>query len=67
MLKPKTYPILRQAVEEGVLHGYNRAHKNVDNPDEVLLVDCIVKYTIESLFEWFEIDDYDDNSKFLNS
>lgn len=67
MLKPKTYPILLQAVEEGVLDGYSRAHKNVDNPDEVLLVDCIVKYTIESLLEWFEIDDYDNNSKSLNS
>jgi len=56
MLKPKSYPILLQAVEEGVLYGYNRAHKNVDRPDEVLLVDCIVKHTVQSILEWFEIE-----------
>jgi len=62
MLKPKTYPILLQAVEEGVLHGYNRAHKNVDKPDEILLVECIVKATMESVLEWFDIDDFDQAS-----
>jgi len=55
MLVPKTYPILLQAIEEGVLHGYNRAHKHVDNPDEILLVDMIVKSTIESILESFDI------------
>jgi hypothetical protein len=59
MLVPKTYPILLQAVEEGVLHGYNRAHKHVDNPDEILLVDMIVKCTMESLLESFDIKDQD--------
>jgi len=57
MLKPKTYPILLQAVEEGVLYGYNRAHKHVEKPDEILLVETIVKHTMESLLEWFEIED----------
>lgn len=62
MLKPKTYPILLQAVEEGVLHGYNKAHKHVDKPDEILLVECIVKATMESVLEWFDIDDFDQAS-----
>ncbi|MFZ9315677.1 MAG: hypothetical protein ACO24P_00160 [Candidatus Nanopelagicaceae bacterium] len=57
MLKPKTYPILQQAIEEGVLHGYNRAHKHVEKPDEILLVESIVKYTMEAIFEWFDIED----------
>lgn len=56
MLKPKTYPLLLQAVEEGVLHGYRRAHKHVDQPDEILLVENIIKYTMESILEWFEIE-----------
>jgi len=57
MLRPKVYPILLQAIEEGVLHGYNRAHKHVDQPDEILLVEMIVKHTMESVLEWFDIDD----------
>lgn len=57
MLKPKVYPILLQAIEEGVLHGYNRAHKHVDKPDEILLVETIVRSTLEAILEWFDIDD----------
>ena len=67
MLKPKTYPILLQAIEEGVLHGYNRAHKHVENPDEILLVDSIVKYTMESVLEWFQIDDNENDSQLTDS
>lgn len=55
MLQPKAYPILCQAIEEGVLNGYNRAHKHVEKPDEILLVDMIIKATTESILEWFEI------------
>lgn len=63
MLKPKSYPVLLQAVEEGVLHGYNRAHKHVDKPDEILLVDSIVKYTMQSILEWFEIETVEQSGK----
>jgi hypothetical protein len=56
MLKPKTYPILLQAIEEGVFHGYNRAHKHVEKPDEILLVECIVKTTMEAILDWFDIE-----------
>lgn len=56
MLKPKTYPLLVQAVEEGVLHGYRRAHKHVDKPDEIFLVETIIACTMSSILEWFEID-----------
>jgi hypothetical protein len=57
MLRPKTYPILLQAIEEGVLDGYRRAHKHVDSPDEILLVETIIKHTTKSVLEWFDIDD----------
>lgn len=57
MLKPRTYPILQQAIEEGVLHGYNRAYKHAEKPDEIFLVETIVRCTMDSIFEWFDIDD----------
>ena len=55
MLQPKTYPILVQAIEEGVLYGYNRAHKHEDKPDELFLIETITKSTLESILEWFDI------------
>jgi|GEM_PF-1463422 len=59
MLKPKTYPILQQAIEEGVLRGYKKAHKHVEKPDEIFLVETIINYTMESIFEWFDFDNSD--------
>lgn len=33
MMVPKSYIILRRAVEEGVQSGWNRAHKHTDTPE----------------------------------
>ena len=40
-MKPKTYPILVEAVENGVKYGYHRAHKHNDNPDQDQITDAI--------------------------
>ena len=56
-LKPKTYPILVDAIENGVKYGYHRAHKHNDNPDKDQVTDAIVAAVLNEIFEWFEIDD----------
>lgn len=55
MLTPKVFPVLQQAIEEGVLEGYRLAHSEVE-PDEILLVETIVKCTIRSVLDHFDID-----------
>jgi len=55
-LKPKTYPILVDAVENGVKYGYHRAHKHNDNPDSDQVTDAIISAVINEICEWFEID-----------
>ena len=56
MLIPKTYPLLMQAVEEGVILGLNRSQKrhNPDTPDEVI-AGCITDAVIECILDYFEI------------
>lgn len=55
-MKPKTYPILVDAVENGVKYGYHRAHKHNDNPDREQITDAITNAVINEICEWFEID-----------
>lgn len=56
-LRPKTYPLLVDAVENGVKYGYHRAHKHNDNPDQDQITDAIINAVINEIFEWFDIDD----------
>jgi len=62
-MKPKTYPILIQAVENGVAYGFHRAYKHADignnEPTEVQIKDAITDAVITELFEWFDIDNQD--------
>ena len=59
MLKPKTYQVLLQAVEEGVLLGVNRANKRFDEdfPTDVL-AGCIADAVMECVLDWFNIEEY---------
>lgn len=57
MLVPKTYPLLVQAIEDGIRMGYGRAHKHSDSPDEYQLLECLVDSTILAVMDRFDIDD----------
>ena len=65
-LKPKTYPILVQAVEEGVAYGLHRSYKHSDivnsEPTQYQIKDAITNAAINEIFEWFDIDDGLDNN-----
>jgi hypothetical protein len=56
-LKPKTYPILVQAVEVGVAYGYHRAYKHADEPTEAQIKDAVIEGVLNEICDWFEIAD----------
>ena len=56
-MKPKFHKILEQAINEGVLRGYRRAHKHIENPTEGAIIDNIVEQVMNSLDEWFDFED----------
>jgi DNA-binding MurR/RpiR family transcriptional regulator len=58
-MKPKFRKVLEIALEQGVSYGYNRAHKHVENPSQSAIVDEIVEQVINSLDEWFEFEDFE--------
>lgn len=46
------YRVIVRAVEEGVAHGWRRAHKHTDEPDEDSACEAIVRGVIDELCEW---------------
>lgn len=57
MMKPKFRNVLEMALEQGVRYGYNRAHKHVENPSEGAIIDSVVEGIMNSLYEWFDFEE----------
>ena len=58
-MKPKVYPVLDMAVENGVHYGLNRAYKYTDDPTREQLVAEITEAVLNSICEWFDMSDED--------
>jgi hypothetical protein len=58
-MKPKVYPVLDMAVENGVVYGVNRAYKYSDEPTREDLVAQITDAVLNSICEWFDLSDED--------
>ena len=56
-MRPRTYRVLELAVEDGVKYGWQHAHKYVENPNETDITFEIQKAVLNSLCEWFILDD----------
>lgn len=57
MIRPKTYTILIEAVENGVRYGVNRAFKHSEDPTKDHIMQEVETAVINEIFEWFEIVD----------
>jgi hypothetical protein len=55
-MKPKLFPVLEMAVEDGVAHGLNRAHKHIDNPTRDQIVVAVTEGVLNSICEWFDLE-----------
>ena len=56
-MRPKIRPLLEMCINEGVLRGYRRAHKHVENPTEESICQHIEEQVMSSLYEYFEFDE----------
>jgi hypothetical protein len=55
-LRVRAYDVLRRAIEEGVEHGWRRAHKHTDAPDEETIKDQVVTGILNEVCEYFDFD-----------
>ena len=52
-MKPNIHRILSRCIEEGLVVGYNRAHKHNDEPTSETIVDCQYTAIMNEIDEWF--------------
>lgn len=57
MMKPKTYRVLSEAVENGIKYGWHRAHKYDEEPDSVDIHAALHNAIMNEISEYFEFDD----------
>jgi hypothetical protein len=62
-MKAKEYNLIAQCVEDGVMLGWNRAHKHTEDPDPEAIRDAIEQAILSEICEWFDFDEgkKDDN------
>lgn len=62
-MKAKEYNLIAQCVENGVMLGWNRAHKHNDEPDPQQIRDAIEQAVLNEICEWFDFEEIrDDNN-----
>jgi hypothetical protein len=56
-MKVKVYNVVSRAVEEGINHGYRRAHKHTDNPGLAAIKDAIYNEVMNALCDVIDFDE----------
>jgi hypothetical protein len=56
-MKPKTYKILTDCIDNGIEYGWNRAHKHTDQPDSNVVKECIEDAIMLEISENFSFED----------
>ena len=56
-MKAKEYNLIAQCVENGVMLGWNRAHKHSDNPEPHFIHSHIEQAVLNEICEWFDFED----------
>lgn len=57
MMHVNEYAVLDRCAEEGIQHGWNRAHKHTDTPDPAMLRVHIRDAVMLEICEYFSFDD----------
>jgi len=56
-MKAKEIAVLEKCIENGILYGWNRAHKHTDEPSEDLITYVMRDAIMHEVYEWFEFDE----------
>lgn len=53
-MKAKEYSVMEMAVEQGVMWGWQHAHKHNDNPDKEEIKAAITHDVMNEIYVWFD-------------
>jgi hypothetical protein len=57
LMKAKTYSLIEKCVEEGIRHGFSKAHKHDMNPSQSVIEMSIHDAVMLEISEWFTFDE----------
>lgn len=57
-MRVKEYPVLVQAVENGVTLGWNRAHKHDSEPNDETVMAAVREAVLNEICEAFDFDNH---------
>jgi len=56
-MKPDSYRLIQQCVENGVAYGWHRAHKHNDSPSAEQVQEAIHNAVMFEISDWFKFED----------
>jgi hypothetical protein len=56
-MKAKEYFLIDRCIEDGIIMGWNRAHKHTDTPSEDQIKQAIHLAVTNEICEWFTFND----------
>lgn len=56
-MKVRFSALLQDCIEKGVRRGWQRAHKYVEAPSDLVIFDNIEECIMGEIYEWFSFDD----------
>lgn len=59
-MKAKEYSVMEMAVEQGVMWGWQHAHKHNANPDEEEIKAAITHDVMNEIYVWFDFPEESD-------
>ena len=58
-MRAREYCLVERCIQDGIMMGWNRAHKHTDNPTKEAVLENIGQAIMLELNEWFMFEDID--------
>ena len=59
-MKPNVLKLIEQCVEDGIILGWNRAHKHTDDPSPNFVQEQISYSIMGEIHEWFKFEEIEE-------
>lgn len=56
-MKPKILPLLERCIEDGLMRGYTKAHKHVDEPAPEAIQNAQLNAILHEIYEAFDFEE----------
>lgn len=59
-MRPNVLKLIEQCVEDGIILGWNKAHKHTDDPSPKIVQEQISYSVMSEIHEWFKFEEVEE-------